>query len=714
VPTWGLTNEQRRRRPWGIDPRLLEPGKVTTDPVHGDVHTTVLEQMIIDTPAFQRLRRVRQLGTTHLVYPGAVHTRFSHSLGALRVVQDLLDGVIAHREGLHRVVEDWFSRRRAKCRNSPRALERFKKEMAEAIVLARLGALLHDIGHIPFGRSIEDDLRFLEEHDKNRMRFNIAWDEIGEHVIGPVGRDFNATAQTSLASLFTRPGLDGVDETDRRKAERTSLLLQLEPLIISKATAVLGPDRQRFPWVADLVGDTICADLLDYLLRDHLFTGLPASLGKRFASAFFVVPEGRGPYSERVALSIVRDGHERADVVSELLKALRYRYELSERVLTHHAKLAADAMVGKALELWESAIWLSRAGPIVDGLDDLEIHAGNQDVTAIRNGMRRLLGSNEKPKEGSHADWRMTDEPTAYDDAVTRTREELERAMRRHGDDGLLEMLAYSLTRGSSEPADDGDGERGGAAGHHPEPVASEGSGTDLQLEPMPGTATRVDLASRLMRQSSSLARDLLERKLYRQVGRVGLADAPAGRLHTDYGDSAKRIALQEEVQRWAGLGCQPRVLIWLPSPEMRLKLAEVLVDDGEHVDLFVDYERARSGRGSEIYDAHFRLWAMYVFVHRDLGSAERRRVIAFLARRLGVCWERERRWFGPRAAEWVDRLIVHEVKGWSPTSDEVTGALRKRRPELAARQRQDTYAAERQVMEQIIKRSAKASGKVR
>jgi HD superfamily phosphohydrolase len=53
----------------------------------------VLEVAVVDSRPFQRLRRVRQLGMTHLVYPGAVHTRFSHSLGAVRVAQLLLDTV---------------------------------------------------------------------------------------------------------------------------------------------------------------------------------------------------------------------------------------------------------------------------------------------------------------------------------------------------------------------------------------------------------------------------------------------------------------------------------------------------------------------------------------------------------------------------------------------------------------------------------------------
>jgi hypothetical protein len=108
MPAWGLDTDQRESKPWGLPPAWLQPGKVVTDPVHGDVFTTRLEQAIVDTPAFQRLRRVRQLATTPLVYPGATHTRFSHALGALRVVQDLLDHVLNQRYSNH-AVKDLFA-----------------------------------------------------------------------------------------------------------------------------------------------------------------------------------------------------------------------------------------------------------------------------------------------------------------------------------------------------------------------------------------------------------------------------------------------------------------------------------------------------------------------------------------------------------------------------------------------------------------------------
>jgi hypothetical protein len=71
----GLTREMRDSNPWGLPSDLLETSKVITDPVHGDIFVNELERRIIDSPAFQRLRRIHQLGTTHLVYPGATHTR---------------------------------------------------------------------------------------------------------------------------------------------------------------------------------------------------------------------------------------------------------------------------------------------------------------------------------------------------------------------------------------------------------------------------------------------------------------------------------------------------------------------------------------------------------------------------------------------------------------------------------------------------------------
>ena len=325
MPEWGLTQAQIDAEPWGLPAELLRPFKKITDPIHGDIYLTGLEIAVLDTAPMQRLRQVRQLGTTHLVYPGATHTRFSHALGTLRSAQNLMDVVLRQGSGTHPVPDLFQEWRRDK------AVDQFDRMVGEATVLARLGGLLHDLGHIPFGHTLEDDLKFFPAHDINEARYNSLWNDIVRELREP-----------------SRLAPTGIELAE-------ALVRQIKPLILSKAKEEEHVDL-RYPFVADIVGNTICADLLDYLQRDHLHTGLPAAFGRRFLDGFYVTPSNHRYEAERMVIRIKKHGRLRTDVVSELFKYLRYRYELSERVLAHHAKLAADVMVGKAMEMWKSAL----------------------------------------------------------------------------------------------------------------------------------------------------------------------------------------------------------------------------------------------------------------------------------------------------------------------------------------------------------------------
>jgi hypothetical protein len=101
----------------------LEKSKVIRDPIHGDIFLSELEMMIVDSREFQRLRRIKQLGMTHIVYPSANHTRFEHSLGAMHVASRIAN----------------------------------KLELSnEDAVKLRIGALLHDIGHGPLSHTSEE------------------------------------------------------------------------------------------------------------------------------------------------------------------------------------------------------------------------------------------------------------------------------------------------------------------------------------------------------------------------------------------------------------------------------------------------------------------------------------------------------------------------------------------------------------------------------
>ncbi|GAB5537095.1 MAG: HD domain-containing protein [Rubricoccaceae bacterium] len=101
------------------------------DPVHGFVSVPKgLVMSLVETPEVQRLRRIRQLGLGFLVFPGAVHTRFEHGLGAMALMQDAL----------------------ATLREKGTFMD------TDEVTGALAAALLHDVGHGPFSHTLEDDL----------------------------------------------------------------------------------------------------------------------------------------------------------------------------------------------------------------------------------------------------------------------------------------------------------------------------------------------------------------------------------------------------------------------------------------------------------------------------------------------------------------------------------------------------------------------------
>jgi HD superfamily phosphohydrolase len=105
--------------------------KIFNDPVHGFItipHELVFD--VIEHPYFQRLRRIKQLGLSDYVYPGAIHTRFHHALGAFHLMRKAIS--ILKIKGV-KITED--------------------EELA-----AQIAILLHDIGHGPFSHTLEHSL----------------------------------------------------------------------------------------------------------------------------------------------------------------------------------------------------------------------------------------------------------------------------------------------------------------------------------------------------------------------------------------------------------------------------------------------------------------------------------------------------------------------------------------------------------------------------
>jgi HD superfamily phosphohydrolase len=249
------------------------------DPIHGDLSLDGIETEVLDAPEVQRLRGIKQLGTASLVYPGCVHTRFDHSLGANALAK--------------RIIAE---------------LKRGGLSVDPAIEIAiGVAALLHDVTHVPFGHTLEDERRLFPRHDKGQRFARL--------LSGPLGERLDRLGIKTAASAILMPSHE------------------------QRATS-----DEPSPWARQIVSSTIDADLLDYLRRDSYFAGLAQSYDDRIFRYFKVV-------DDQLVIDMTKHGMERPDARSETVQLLRMRYFLTERVYYHHTKVAAGAMVSKAVEM---------------------------------------------------------------------------------------------------------------------------------------------------------------------------------------------------------------------------------------------------------------------------------------------------------------------------------------------------------------------------
>lgn len=181
------------------------------DPIHGFIALNDTEQGIVDHPAFQRLRRIRQLAMADLVYPGAVHHRFEHSIGV--------------------------------CHVAARIADRLLSGDSDAIKYVRLAALVHDIGHGPFSHVSEEPLaevnqKWLEESgtDADKIHEQIGLDILKHQILGS----------------------NKINEHEFREVSAI-----LDTVKNKKTTIERG-----------IVSGPVDADKMDYLLRDSLFCGV--------------------------------------------------------------------------------------------------------------------------------------------------------------------------------------------------------------------------------------------------------------------------------------------------------------------------------------------------------------------------------------------------------------------------------------------------------
>jgi len=201
----------------------LNDYKIVKDPIHGYVKVYRYELPIVDTFVYQRLRRIKQLAVADLVYPGAVHTRFSHSLGVAHLTQFFVEEAL----GKEDVPKD---------------------EVLKYIVFMRLVALLHDVGHGPFSHIFEDYVLIPRgvSHEVMGARI-VEKSELAEHVEKVLEECGFSLKDLVQALESTSPDAWPLNESLGRGSARALFYI---------------------------IKGAFSTDIIDYLLRDSYYTGV--------------------------------------------------------------------------------------------------------------------------------------------------------------------------------------------------------------------------------------------------------------------------------------------------------------------------------------------------------------------------------------------------------------------------------------------------------
>ena len=164
----------------------MNKNKIVNDPIYGFVRIPdELHYDIIEHPYFQRLRRIKQVSLTNLVYPGAIHTRFAHSLGAMHLMRRAIQLLNDKGQGI-------------------------SKEEQEA---ASLAILLHDSGHGPFSHTLENSIVEGITHEELSLKMMEKFNQLYDGRLDLAMRIFTGQYEKGFLSKLISSQLD-VDRID--------------------------------------------------------------------------------------------------------------------------------------------------------------------------------------------------------------------------------------------------------------------------------------------------------------------------------------------------------------------------------------------------------------------------------------------------------------------------------------------------------------------
>lgn len=401
-----FTNQPERQRTMAYDP--FENLQKFQDDVWGQIRLNDVERDIIDTPEYQRLFRTSQLGFVELVYHTANHTRGAHSIGACRITNRLINRLVENTKELYRKFHDY--------QGCEELYADFEISAAER-TLIRLGALLHDISHVPLSHDLEKKSHKVfypgqdkalklrswyghyEKHDDwedNPLLFRTLCDRESS-VLARVLRHYSA-AYWELLQRDARQEkhhhlkkfVDLVSANgDHHWKPVEDLLPQLvfHLLFYEKEEEALKPARRILtdfdardleewhlgpksltereikewhdawyqPFRHDIIGNTLSADLVDYLTRDPQRLGTPRRVDLHLLSYYALVNPDAKPVEQKYRCAIDLHDHKRGTtrtfLLNDLFRLLDLRQDIHEKAVVHRVVQSANAMLARGLLL---------------------------------------------------------------------------------------------------------------------------------------------------------------------------------------------------------------------------------------------------------------------------------------------------------------------------------------------------------------------------
>lgn len=297
------------------------------DPIHVFIRLDSTERRVLDSRAVQRLRHIHQLALTYLVYPGATHSRFEHSMGVMELAGRVYDVVCdpAKIDGaFHKLVP-----------------QKGQLEYEYWRRCLRMAALCHDLGHLPFSHAAEKDLL-------------------------PKGWSH----ERLTASI--------IESDELQEIWQESKILPQD--VVKLAVGPKGYPGDLNPWETILseivVGDAFGVDRMDYLLRDSYYVGIASGRFDHFRliDTLHILPREKD--SDEPVLGVEEGGLQSAEAL------LWARYFMFTQVYFHPVRRIHDIHLNDFLKAWLPG------GVFPTTVSDFLLYTDNEVTSAILDAAR--------------------------------------------------------------------------------------------------------------------------------------------------------------------------------------------------------------------------------------------------------------------------------------------------------------------------------------